>query len=289
MINVRHGIGIVAMGALLALAGCVPSTGSSEDALNPIIAGGESAAVDQTGQAGQTGQAALAPYPGPDSPVSSETGGAALDSAYPGQAAGDQTAPGGMSEPFVGTVVDPYPGQGAAVDGAPGETAPGGAAGEASPVEPPQGTLPGGTTLYRDEVLGFAFDYPTGFVPRSMDIANLASFVPSAVLQLWIMNPVMAAGDLAGIEPPDLGLNVYAAATGSMLDQWLLENRLADDQGGTIWEAATVNGRSAIKVCQTSMAVPNCSWFIPGSQYVYQLTPLTAEGEAIMASFRIDG
>lgn len=184
-----------------------------------------------------------------------------------------ETAP--ISEP---EQANPRPGQsepaaGQAVAGEAGKPSPGGL-----PVRP------AGWATYVDSTFGFRIGYPNGFVIRPQNVAKLAQFTPTPVVSIFFMNPTMAAGDLAGIEPPDLEVRVYEAGAVDSLKHWLISVGFASTDGGAVepYRNASVSG---LKVCQSTMIAPGCSVYVLHRGRVYQLTPISREGEAMMETF----
>ena len=70
---------------------------------------------------------------------------------------------------------------------------------------------------YVDATSGFRISYPQGFVIKPQDVSKLAQFTPTPITSIFFMNPTMAKGDLAGIEPPDLEVRVYPGGAGPCL------------------------------------------------------------------------
>lgn len=141
--------------------------------------------------------------------------------------------------------------------------------------------------VYVDPVYGFSLRYPQGFVVQSQEVAKFAQFTPNPVASIFFMNPTMAAGGLAGIEPPDLEVRVYHAGAMDSLRNWLAAVGFASaDNGATVrpYRNATVSG---LTVCQATLLAPGCSVYILDNARVYQLTPLSREGEAMVETFAL--
>jgi hypothetical protein len=101
------------------------------------------------------------------------------------------------------------------------------------------------------------------------------------------MNPTMAAGALAGIEPPDLEVRVYQTGTTDSLQSWLASVGLASvDSGAAIqpYRNASVSG---LRVCQSTMIAPGCSVYVLHNSRVYQLTPISREGKTMIETFTL--
>jgi hypothetical protein len=103
------------------------------------------------------------------------------------------------------------------------------------------------------------------------------------------MNPIMAAGDLAGIEPPDLEVRVYQVGVVNSLRSWLLSVEFISTDNSAVPQTYRNSNVTGLKVCQSTMLAPGCSVYVLQGNYVYQLTPISVEGEKIMDTFRFVG
>jgi hypothetical protein len=154
--------------------------------------------------------------------------------------------------------------------------------------QPPSSGLPVpsvGWKAYVNSTYGFSIGYPNDFVVRLQDVSKLAQFTPTPVASIFFMNPTMAAGDLAGIEPPDLEVRVYQTGAVDSLKSWLVSVGFASaDSVVQPYRNASVSG---LKVCQSTMIAPGCSVYVLRSGRVYQLTPISREGEAMIETFAL--
>ncbi len=139
---------------------------------------------------------------------------------------------------------------------------------------------------YIDPSYGFSISYPTDFTVRPQDVSMLAIFTPVPVVSIFFMNPTMASGDLAGIEPPDLEIRVYQAREADSLKGWLVSVRFATTENVSAAKPYRNPSVSGLKVCQ-SMFAPGCSVYIFHNGRVYQLTPISQEGEAMIETFAL--
>jgi hypothetical protein len=205
------------------------------------------------------------------------------------QAPGDGVAAEGGLPTGEGMIVDVTPMSDAELAAqAPGETAPGGAAGEIGDQTDPGGAQPpasAGVATYSDPRYGFAVNYPADFVVAPQDTGALAQFSPTPEASIYFMNPTMASGDLAGLEPPDLEVRVYPAGTAASLEAWLIESLFVPADTSPVGETVQSNGVSGLKVCASTMIAPGCSVYYLRNGRIYQLTPATLEGETMAASF----
>lgn len=162
-----------------------------------------------------------------------------------------------------------------------------GCAGEADP-RPETGVLDQpqeNWSTYADPTYGFRIDFPKDFVVQPQDVSKLAGFTPTPLASIFFMNPTMAAGDLAGIEPPDLEARVYRAEAADSLRSWLVSVGFAASD--TVARPIRNAGVSGLEVCQSTMISPGCSVYVLHNALVYQLTPISLEGEAMLKTFAL--
>jgi hypothetical protein len=140
-------------------------------------------------------------------------------------------------------------------------------------------------TTYTDPTYGFSIDHPKDFVLQSQDVSRLARFTPAPLASISFMNPAMAAGGLAGIEPPDLEVRVYRAGAVDSLKDWLLSAHLASSENMTAARPFRNPSLKGLRVCPSTMIAPGCSVYVLSSHRVYQLTAISLEGEAMIETF----
>jgi len=133
---------------------------------------------------------------------------------------------------------------------------------------------------------GFSISYPSDFTVRPQDVSKLAIFTPVPVVSIFFMNPTMASGDLAGIEPPDLEVRVYQTGEADSLKDWLVSVRLASMENLSVAKLYRNPIVSGLKVCQ-SLFAPGCSVYFSHNGHVYQLTAISLEGEAMIETFTL--
>ncbi len=142
-------------------------------------------------------------------------------------------------------------------------------------------------TTYRDPGLGFAVAHPSDFVVRAQDVAALPPSALRPEASVFFMNPVMASGGLAGREPPDLEVRVYAAKDAASLPAWLSSSRLFSADAVAAAEPYPVGGSNGLKVCRQDMLAPGCAIFLGHEGRIYQLTAISADGERMIDSFTL--
>ena len=130
---------------------------------------------------------------------------------------------------------------------------------------------------------GFSICYPDGFVVQSQDVSKLAHFTPMPVASIFFMNPTMAGGDLAGIEPPDLEVRIYRAKAVDSLKRWLVSVGFVDN--GTVIQPYQNAGVNGLKVFRSTMIAPGSSVYFLHRDRVYQLAAISGEGEAMIGTF----
>jgi len=138
---------------------------------------------------------------------------------------------------------------------------------------------------YADSTYTFRVQYPGDFVFRTQSAEKVGQLTPRPTASFIFMNPVTAASDLGELEPADLEIRVYEVGQIASLENWLTSNTLLS-AGDTVqpFQAANVSG---VEVCASTMLAPGCSYFVLGRDKIYQLTPATQEGDAIIDTFAL--
>ena len=141
--------------------------------------------------------------------------------------------------------------------------------------------------LYSDSIYKFGMSYPSNFLFRAHPTEELEHLNPIPSASFTFMNPVTASSDLAGLELADLEVRVYEAGQATSLDNWLISMRLLlADSTIPIQRFQTINV-SGIKLCASTMIIPQCSYFVIGNGWIYQLIPVTLEGETMFHTFML--
>lgn len=167
---------------------------------------------------------------------------------------------------------------------APSQSAPGAAAGEAPDAgEPP---LASERVAYTNDDYGFRVEHPSGYIVGAVSPEKLAPLDPKPVAAIAIMNPTLAASDVAELELPDFEIRIHPAEGAGSLQDWLTAHGFSNEGylPAQPFQAANIAG---LEVCVTTMLVPGCTYFVLGGEWVYQMAPASAEGEAIMHSFAL--
>ncbi|HEV7672677.1 MAG TPA: hypothetical protein VGS22_29505 [Thermoanaerobaculia bacterium] len=142
-----------------------------------------------------------------------------------------------------------------------------------------------GFSTYTDPTHGFSISFPKGFVVRPQDVSKLVRSSPALVASVFFMNPTMATGDQAG--PPDLEVRVYRANGADSVKSWLVSVRFATSEGLAAAKPFRNASVAGLEVCRSPMLAPNCSIYVLRDDRVYQLTPLSIEGTAMIETFAL--
>lgn len=271
-------IAVVLVMMITTMAAC--STGGAEITLEPAASGAQESAGAEQAASGAEQAAAGSQAPALANATNSAAA-AATDSA--GQAAQGQAD---------GVIVDVTPMSEAelAAQGA-GASAPGGAASDAGTgqTEPGAGdtqSFPQNWTTYTDSAYGFSLEYPQSFQVAQASPALFSQLAVAPAASVYIMDPNIAQSALAGTDAPDLEIRIHETGQIASLESWLASVGLttADAPSTEVYQSA---GASGLKVCESTMIVPNCSIFFTGNGRIYQLRPLNQEGETMASTFRL--
>ena len=142
-------------------------------------------------------------------------------------------------------------------------------------------------SVYIDPTYHFSVSYPQGFVVRTQDVPKQSEVTPRLVAAIIFMNPTMATGALAGREPPDLDVRIFESAKQDSLKAWLMSVGFAsaeDEPSIQPYRNAAVSG---LRVCHSTLVAPGCSIYVLHERFVYQLTTISREGEAMLETFSL--
>lgn len=267
----------------LACAACTPASPSTTNAAPMQPAATEIATAEMTGE-----PAVIEPAATPaetqtalDNDVTSSAAGVTSDAPL---VANTETGTATMTDTAIIDTAEIDTAAGAAsVEGGPG---PGVAAETATPAD-----RTGATTSFADADLGFQISHPAGFLVTPLTADQLAQLTPAPLVGYRIMNPEIAASDIAELEPADLEIRVYPT-TDAVLEEWLVAGGLLPADGSVTpapFAAANIQG---VEVCASTMIAPGCAYFFASGANpatIYELIPATLEGEEMLRSFAIDG
>jgi hypothetical protein len=139
--------------------------------------------------------------------------------------------------------------------------------------------------VYTDSTYQFAMAHPADFVVRPLDSAKLAELTPAPLASIRFMSPAIANSDLGDLDIPELNVRIFPAPPDGSLESWLAASGLtAEGDNVAAYQNAAVSG---VQVCLSTLLAPNCSIFVIGNGWVYQLTPLGPVGQAMVDSFSL--
>lgn len=171
---------------------------------------------------------------------------------------------------------------GAAPGGAPSES--GGA--PPSQNEPPPNLQPPNISAwqqYTDSNYGYTVKYPaSNLAAKVLSSAELAQLAPRpvAAVQFQIRN-----SQVADLEPPAFSIAIFENKTGLPLDKWMAANGLSAGAAGTTNEPFNTPYVSGIMASRQTLIAPGVFYYVSHGSYVYRLTPLGSEGEAMLNTF----
>ncbi|MBI3161136.1 MAG: hypothetical protein HYZ23_01435 [Chloroflexi bacterium] len=138
---------------------------------------------------------------------------------------------------------------------------------------------------YGDTTYKFGVDHPSDYTFRPLQGEKLDRLTPKPAAAFVILSPAKANSDVADLEPPDLEIRIHALGQADSLEEWLKSAGMPGaDASPKQFQASKVSG---LKVCISTMVVPDCSYFFSGGDWVYQLIPASLEGEAMLQTFTL--
>jgi hypothetical protein len=226
-----------------------------------------------------------------DSALELSSGTEAAAIADQAAASSDQSATDPVQDSGVGIVVDVTPMSDAELAAQPpGQSEPGAAEGGGPQTEPGgQGErTPSATNVvYSDTTYKFSVAYPSDFVFDTLPAEKLDLLTPRPIAGFIFMNPLTASSDVVELEPADLEVRVHEAGQIASLDTWLTSNALVPADGSAPPKPFQTPNVSGVQVCASTMIAPGCSYYVIGGGWIYQLTPASLDGEAIVNTFTL--
>ncbi|HQU98730.1 MAG TPA: hypothetical protein PLV19_03790 [Nitrosomonas sp.] len=141
--------------------------------------------------------------------------------------------------------------------------------------------------IYNDSQRQFKLSYPSDFVAVERKQHELNKFTPSPQFAIIFMNDMMASSQFAGIEPADLEIKAYRLSTQQTLNEWLESTGFAHGESGSKIRHFPTKHIHGLEVCGSTMAAPGCSVYVVNANFIFQLTPASQSGEAMMESFEL--
>lgn len=141
--------------------------------------------------------------------------------------------------------------------------------------------------IYKDEALGFSIAHPPDYVIKPVDEAALAQLRPAPLAAVYFYSRQTAESDVAEIAPPEFSVRVYENASGRSLESWLAATGLASHKAGWVVEAYQGKHVSGVRASSPNYMAPGWSVYVASGKYIFQLTPLGLEAEAMLETFEL--
>lgn len=138
---------------------------------------------------------------------------------------------------------------------------------------------------FRNDEYGFALVYPSDFVVLNTGFLEILPLAIPETATFAFMNPDSAASEAIEYEIPDFTIRVYSANGNASLEEWLRSTGFLEGMSDPEpFQTAHISG---LKVCQSTMMTPGCSFFVQGAGWNYQIIPATFYGEEVFQSFML--
>lgn len=141
--------------------------------------------------------------------------------------------------------------------------------------------------VYTNAAYKFEVAHPADFVIREQPADKLAQLTPTPVASFTFMNPVLARSQNVELELADLEIRVFNAGPTATLENRIKSIGVVPEDSIRPLTPFVTSKITGVEVCASSMIFPACSYFFTGSDWVYQLIPVTLEGEAMLDTFDI--
>ena len=139
---------------------------------------------------------------------------------------------------------------------------------------------------YIDPKKQFWLSYPSDFIAHERNSNELLKFKPTPERAVYFMNPHMASGQLAGIEPADLELKIYRMIQShSSLRDGLRNSGLVPEMDDAVIKNFQTKHINGLEVCASTMVAPGCSIYTLHTHFIFQLTPGSQAGQIMMENF----
>jgi hypothetical protein len=139
---------------------------------------------------------------------------------------------------------------------------------------------------YADHTYGFTVKYyPKEYVLLTDD-PHQATTQPPAVQRVYFQRNDIAAGQVAGNEPPGLTISVFERSPGRSLHEWLDSSGLLPP-GSEVSSVRLTGVKEGLRVTLRQQPAPNEFVYLATDQYVYGLVPYGAKGGKMLRSFRL--
>ena len=142
-----------------------------------------------------------------------------------------------------------------------------------------------GWRVYKNDAYGFSVKYPNNYVILRERGAEPGES-PRALARLRLQERRIAAGQFADLEPPQFSVEVFDAAGGKSLREWL-EAAGWLSEGDDIEPAELEGAREGLRVRMMAQMAPNEFYFYRTDRRVFRVIPLGEHGRAVLDSFRL--
>ena len=139
---------------------------------------------------------------------------------------------------------------------------------------------------HTDHTYGFTVKYYAKEYVLLTDDPHQAATQPPAVQRVHFQRKDIAAGQVAGYEPPGLTVSVFELPPGRLLGEWLDSSGLLPP-GSEISSVRLTGVKEGLRVTLRQQPAPNEFVYLATDQYVYGLVPYGAKGGKILRSFRL--
>lgn len=153
------------------------------------------------------------------------------------------------------------------------------------------GSMPGGVPgempaadwlTYFDESYGFQIQYPALFRVDRLGPEAFPREKTPALAGVRFVNPQDPAGELAVAL---LQIAVFDNQPQLSLDEWLAANKITGGETGPVVEPFNNGQVSGLRIVSRSFKAPGVSVYVAQGNFIFRLTPMGAEGEAMLLTF----
>jgi hypothetical protein len=139
---------------------------------------------------------------------------------------------------------------------------------------------------HTDHTYGFTVKYYSTEYVLLTDDPHQATAQPPAVQRVHFQRKDIAAGQVAGYEPPGLTVSVFERSPSPSLREWLDSSGLLPP-GSEVSPVRLTGVKEGLRVTLRQQPAPNEFVYLETNQYVYGLVPYGAKGGKMLRSFRL--
>ncbi|MDH4302158.1 MAG: hypothetical protein OEV51_08780 [Nitrospira sp.] len=142
----------------------------------------------------------------------------------------------------------------------------------------------------REKHTDHAYGFTVKYFPKEYVLITDGPFQtatqPPAVQRVRLQRKDIAAGQVAGSEPPGLTISVFERSPERLLHEWLDSSGLLPP-GSEISPVRLTGVKEGVRVTLRQQPAPNEFVYLATDQYVYGLVPYGAKGGKMLRSFRL--